>query len=244
MFRLAALLCCLALPLRAETALVAVAANFASVAEELVAAFAADSGHKVVLTTGSTGKLFAQISNGAPFDLFLSADAATPERLHGLGHAAPFPYAFGRLVLWVPGVAPDTPPETALANARHIAIANPALAPYGIAATEALDAMGLTITTQPRIVMGGNIGQAFALVATGAAEAGFVAASALPADAQGLDAQGLIWQVTQTLYAPIRQDAIVLTHGAENAAATGFAAYLQSPAAKAVIQNHGYGVPQ
>lgn len=239
MLRLTALLCCLALPVRAETALAAVAANFAGAAEALVKAFGAQSGHEVVLTTGSTGKLFAQISNGAPFDLFLAADAQTPARLHGLGHGAAFPYAYGRLVLWAPGAAPDARPRDILQTARHIAIANPALAPYGLAAGQALAAMDLTDSTAPRLVTGENVGQAFALVASGAAEAGFVADSALPDPAPGL-----VWSVPPRLYAPIRQDALVLIHGANNPAATGFAAWLQSADARAIIQSFGYGVPQ
>jgi molybdate transport system substrate-binding protein len=239
MLRLAALFCCIALPLRAETALAAVAANFAGAAGALVQAFAADSGHEVVLTTGSTGKLFAQISNGAPFDLFLSADAETPARLQALGHGAAFPYAYGRLMLWAPASLADAAPPEVLKSTRHIAIANPALAPYGTAALETLEGLGLAQSARPQIVMGENVGQAYALVASGAAGAGFVAASALTAAAPGL-----VWLVTPDLYTPIRQDALVLQHGAENPAALAFAAYLQSPAARAIIQGFGYGVPE
>jgi len=239
MFRLAALLCCFALPLRAETALAAVAANFAGAARALAAAFTAQTGHDITLTTGSTGKLFAQISNGAPFDLFLSADAQTPALLQAKGHGVPFPYAYGRLVLWAPGIAATTPPRATLETARHIALANPALAPYGIAATETLAAMGMASKTRERLVMGENVGQAFALVASGAAGAGFVAGSALTKKSPGL-----VWSVPPRFYAPLRQDAIILKHGAANAAATGFAAYLQSPRARAIIQSYGYGVAQ
>ena len=239
MLRLATLLCCFALPLRAETALAAVAANFAGAAGALAVAFNALTGHEIVLTTGSTGKLFAQIGNGAPYDLFLSADARTPALLQSNGHGAPFPYAFGRLVLWAPGAAATAQPRAVLETARHVALANPALAPYGQAATETMAAMGLPDSLRERLVMGENVGQAYALVASGAAEAGFVAGSALSATSPGL-----VWPVPPRYFAPLRQDALVLKHGAANAAATGFAAYLQSPAARAIIQDFGYGVPK
>ena len=240
MLRLVALLLCLALPAQAETTLAAVAANFADTAKALAKAFLLDTGHEVQITTGSTGKLYAQITQGAPFDLMLSADAETPARLHEAGHGTPQPYATGILTLWVPGLPAGGPPAALLQDKsiRHIAIANPALAPYGKATVAALQAMGLDAALKDKIVMGQNIGQAFALVQSGAAEAGFIARSALPAKANGY-----VWDVTPSLYPPIRQDAILLQHGADNPAATAFLAFLGTPSARAVIAQSGYGLP-
>lgn len=239
MLRAAALLLCLAAPANAETALVAVAANFAEAALELANTYSVQSGHEVRVTTGATGKLYAQISEGAPFDLLLAADTATPAKLAETLGQTPFTYAIGKLVLWAPAGSQE-PKETLLAPAtRHVAIANPDLAPYGVAAREALENMGLWNVLQPKIVMGQNVGQAFALVASGAAEAGFVAASArLP------DTPGLVWPVPADLHTPIRQDAILLAKGQTNAAAIGFLAYLQTPLAQKIIENFGYGVPE
>jgi molybdate transport system substrate-binding protein len=252
MLRLAALLLLatpvLATPLlatagHAGTALAAVAANFAGAATALAQDFKTQSGHDITLTTGSTGKLFAQIIAGAPFDVLLSADAAIPAKLHAGGNGTPFAYAFGVLTLW----APNSPPEPDTTDAktllqspeiRHIAIANPDLAPYGAAAKAALTAMGINDQITGKIVMGQNIGQAFALVGSGAADAGFIAKSALPADATGF-----IWDVPPALYPPIQQDAILLRHGADNAAAQGFLAYLKTPQAHAIITQFGYGLP-
>jgi molybdate transport system substrate-binding protein len=240
MLRLAALMLWIALPAQAETALAAVAANFADTAKTLAAQFRTNTGHEVEITTGATGKLFAQITQGAPFDLLLSADAETPARLAADGHGAPFTYALGKLTLWIPSAAAKTSAEVALEGpaTRHIAIANPDLAPYGKASLAAIDAMGLSPAIRDKIVMGQNIGQAFALVQSGAAEAGFIAHSALPPDAKGL-----IWEVTPSLYPAIRQDAILLKHGAENPAALGFLAYLSSPEARATIAQNGYALP-
>jgi len=244
MLRLAALLCAITLPALpqsalAETALAAVAANFANAAQTLAAQFQAETGHLVQITTGSTGKLYAQITQGAPYDLLLSADAATPARLHADGHGQPQPYAIGILTLWAPTQAPNADPKALLQSdqIRHIAIANPDLAPYGQATMAALTAMGLTKTTKAKIVMGQNIGQTFALVDSGAAEAGFVARSALTTP------KGYVWDVTPSLYPPIQQDAILLKHGADNPAASAFLAYLTTPAARAIIAQSGYGLP-
>lgn len=242
MLRQTALFFCLALPLpaQAETAVAAVAANFVGTATALANQFQAETGHVLELTTGSTGKLYAQISQGAPFDLMLSADAATPARLHAEGHGMPQPYAVGILTLWAPNLPADSDPTVTLQDpsVRHIAIANPDLAPYGLATVAALNAMGLYDAIAEKIVMGQNIGQTFAMVDSGAAEAGFIARSALPDDAKGY-----VWDVTPSLYPAIRQDAIVLQHGADNPAATAFLHYLTSPAAHDIITQFGYGLP-
>ncbi|WP_415234317.1 molybdate ABC transporter substrate-binding protein [Pseudorhodobacter sp.] len=239
MYRPALALLLLATPAHAEVALAAVAANFAAAAQELAEGFQRETGHEVQVTVGSTGKLYAQISQGAPFDLLLSADAATPAKLQAEGHGTATPYAFGVLTLWAPGAAGTTPALVLQDEAtRHIAIANPDLAPYGVAAKAALIKMGLFDAIADKIVMGQNIGQTFALVQSGAAEAGFIAKSALAADATGY-----IWDVSTELYPPIQQDAIVLKHGSTNKAALGFLGYLASDAGRAVIAKFGYGLP-
>lgn len=227
-------------------ALVAVAANFAGVVERLKPDFEAATGHRLLATTGSTGKLYAQISAGAPFDLLLSADTATPARLEREGTAVPgsrFTYAVGRLVLWSarPGVVAEDGRSTLKAGAfRHLAIANPDLAPYGVAARQVLQASGTWAALQSRLVMGQNIGQTHSMVATGAAELGFVALSAVRQP--GVAPRGSVWVVPQALYSPVQQDAVLLRAGAANPAAQAFVAYLRSPAAQRVIEAHGYGL--
>lgn len=234
-------LCLAAGAARADEVLVAVAANFAVVLEALAPGFEAGTGHRLTATTGSTGKLYAQIVAGAPFDVLLSADQATPVRLGEEGAAAPssrFTYATGELALWSADparLAPGIAPEAVLRSARSIALANPDLAPYGIAARETLQALGLWQDVQDQLVVGQNVGQTQALVATGAAEIGFVAASSLRGGA------GSRWQVPADLHAPIRQDAILLVHGLENAAAAAFLDYLRSDEARAIIARFGYG---
>lgn len=230
---------------RAETALVAVAANFAEVAETLSPMFTALTGHDLLLTTGSTGKLYAQISEGAPFQVLLSADAKTPARLEDEGKAVAgtrFTYAVGQLALF--SADPQTvgaDGRAALANPdlRFIAIANPDLAPYGVAAREAMQAMGLWEALLPKVVMGQNIGQTFSLVATGAAEVGFVALSAVRAP--GKPPTGSFWQVPQEMFTPILQDAVLLKPGEGNPAARAFLTFLASPEAARVIAAYGYG---
>jgi len=222
---------------QAESALVAVATNFRPVAEVLAADFATTSGHAIKLTAGATAKLAAQIEAGAPFDAFLSADTATPKRLAATGHGVAtteFTYATGQLVLWSAGPGADlSDPAAALRGATHLAIANPELAPYGKAAVQTLDFMGLS-DLSVKVVMGENIGQAQTLVATGAADLGFVAASGLT------EAGGAAWPVPADHHDPIRQDAILLAHGADNAAAQAFLDYLRSDAARPVIERFGY----
>lgn len=228
----------------AETALVAVAANFAEAAEALMPLFRQASGHDLHLTTGSTGKLYAQIGEGAPFDVMLSADAATPARLLAEGNAVDctsYTYAIGKLTLWSSDagrIGKDGREALADPALRFVALANPDLAPYGVAAREALQALGLWDVLEPKIVMGQNIGQTHSMVATGAAELGFVALSA--AVSPRTSKEGSRWDVPQDLYTPIRQDAVLLNHGAGNAAARAFLEFLRTPAAAAVIEGYGY----
>lgn len=238
---------CLAGPVmaRAESALVAVAANFAETAAALLPAFRDATGHDVEITTGSTGKLYAQVMAGAPFDVMLSADTATPARLLAAGHAVPgsdFTYAAGRLTLWSADSARiGADGRVALTDPalRFVAIANPDLAPYGVATQATLQSLGLWDALQPKIVMGQNIGQTHGLVATGAAEVGFVALSAVVSPRA--HTTGSHWIVPQAMHAPIRQDAVLLSHGADNPAARAFLSFLRGPDAAAVIDAFGYG---
>ena len=222
--------------------LVAVATNFAPVLDQLAPAFAAETGHKSVHSSGATGQLYAQIVNGAPYDVLMAADAARPTRLGdaGLGVAASqFTYARGQLALWAPRSAELLAPglERALASAawRRLAIANPAVAPYGLAAQQLLEKLGLSQQLGNRLVRGENIGQAYALVATGNAELGIVAWSQVHAEPA---AHRL--RVPESLHAPIRQDAILLTRAADNPAAVAWMRYLGSPGARALIVQAGY----
>lgn len=240
---LAALLA--AAPAQADEALVAVAANFAGAVEEIGAAFAKDTGHTIQVTTGATGKLYAQIGEGAPFAILLSADAKTPAKLEEEGKAVAgtrFTYAVGRLSLWSakPGrVGADPKAALTAPETLHVAIANPDLAPYGVAAREALTAMGLWDTIESKIVMGENIGQTFSMVDSGAAQMGFVATSAV--EAPGKEPKGSRYDVPQELFKPIKQDAILLKPGEGNAAAVAFLDYLKGDKAKGIIASFGYG---
>ncbi|MDZ7708773.1 MAG: molybdate ABC transporter substrate-binding protein [Roseovarius sp.] len=230
---------------RAEAALAAISANFAETAEALLPLFHDATGHDLTLTTGSTGKLHAQIAAGAPFDLLLSADAQTPAALIAEGHAvagSAFTYATGRLTLWSADpdrIGPDGRAALVGSGLRFVAIANPDLAPYGVAARDTLQHLGLWKTLQPNIVMGQNIGQANSMVASGAAELGFVALSAVLSPRART--RGSRWDVPEDHHAPIRQEAVLLAHGADNAAARAFLDFLRGPQAAEVIARFGYG---
>jgi molybdate transport system substrate-binding protein len=241
-----ALLAGLALPAPAAggEATVAVAANFAEVVERLEERYERATGHALTVAIGSTGKLYAQIANGAPFDVFLAADQARPERLEEEGLAVPasrFTYATGRLTLWSrePGrVGSDGAATLEEGDFRLLAIANPELAPYGAAARQALERLGLWQGLSGKLVMGETIGQAYAMVASGNAELGFVALSYVVSPRN--DAPGSRWDVPADLYAPIRQDAVLLRRAAGNAAARGFLDFLRSREAKDLVEAYGY----
>lgn len=225
---------------------VAVAANFTAPMEKIAAEFARDTGHKALVSSGGTGKLYAQIKNGAPFEIFLSADEATPAKLEkeGLGVAGSrFPYAFGRLVLWSPTPGYVDPQGNILKQGkfRHLAIANPKLAPYGHAAQEALEKLGAWQSLQPRLVFGENIAQAHQFVSSGNAELGFVALSQIRQD--NAEHQGSFWLVPQSLHAPLRQDAILLARGKSKTAAEQLLKYLKSDKATTIIKRYGYDLP-
>lgn len=238
-------LTCLSPWAQADQVQVAVAANFAAPARALSAAFGRQAGPQTVLITGSTGKFYAQIRSGAPFDVLLSGDAETPARLEaeGLGVAGTrFPYALGRLVLWSasPGLV-DERGDVLRSSFRRLAIANPRVAPYGLAAQQVLEKLGLWQAVQERLVLGENIAQTFQFTASGSAEIGFVAYSQV--NAPGKAVEGSRWVVSRSLHAPIRQDAILLQRGSENAAARQFLDFLRTPAARDVIRSYGYDLP-
>jgi molybdate transport system substrate-binding protein len=230
---------------RAEVTTIAVAANFAVPIERLKQDFQMRTGHEITVALGATGQLYAQVANGAPFDVLLAADSARPTLLAAAGLAEPttqFTYAQGELVLW--GGAGEPLAATGLARLRagdfrRLAIANPALAPYGLAAQQTLEALGLWQALQPKLVRAGNVSQTLSLIATGNAELGFVALSQVIEQ----PAQQYL-KIAGELHAPINQDAILLRHGAHNAAAIAFLDYLRSPAALAQIRAAGYGVTE
>jgi molybdate transport system substrate-binding protein len=222
---------------------VAVAANFTAPLKDIAAEFERDTGHKVVASSGPTGGLYTQIRNGAPFELFLAADDSTPAKLEQEGGVVPgsrFTYAIGKLVLWSASAdVVDDRGEVLKRNAfRHLAIANPKTAPYGLAATQVLERLGLADAIRPRLVEGTNITQAHQFVASGNAELGFVALSQVYKD--GRLAAGSAWIVPAELYEPIRQDAVILARGRDNPAAQALADYLKGPKAAAVIRAYGY----
>ena len=220
---------------------VAAAANFTEAAKEIATAFKAKTGHDVALSFGATGQLYTQITQSAPFEVFLAADEARPKKAVEDGFAAPeslFTYAIGKLVLWSKDPALIKGQETLdKAAFAKLAYCNPVGAPYGAAAIETLKALRLYEKLQAKLVQGENISQAFQFVDTGNAELGFVALSQIARNSAGSR-----WIVPQNLYTPIRQDAVLLKKGADNAAATAFLAFLKGPEAHAIIEKYGYVV--
>ena len=229
-------------PVFAAEAHVAVAANFAAPAQRLAEAFSAASGHQLALSSGSTGKFYAQIRSGAPFDVLLSADEETPRRLEreklAVGGSR-FTYAVGRLALWAPKA--EVRDEDVLRRGQfgRLAIANPRLAPYGAAARQALERLGLWGAVEGKIVQGENIAQTFQFVSSGNADLGFVAWSQLH---ERRAARASYWLVPEALHAPLRQDAALLTRASGNAAARAFLEYLRTPPARKRILESGYAL--
>lgn len=233
----------LAAPALAADVQVAVAANFTAPMKIIAAEFEKDTGHKAVLSFGATGKFYAQIRNGAPFEVFLAADEDTPAKLEREGAAvrgSRFTYATGRLALWSaqPGLVDAQGQVLKNGGFGKLAIAAPKLAPYGAAALETMTRLGVLAALQPRLVTGESIGQAFSFVATGNADLGFVALSQVLEN--GKLASGSAWIVPETLHSPIRQDAVLLTRGKDSPAARQLMVFLQSDKARAVIRAHGY----
>ncbi|WP_424804330.1 molybdate ABC transporter substrate-binding protein [Pseudomonas farsensis] len=229
----------------AEEVQVAVAANFTAPIQAIAKGFEKDTGHKLVAAFGATGQFYAQIKNGAPFEVFLAADDSTPAKLeqeNQIVAGSRFTYAVGTLALWSakPGYV-DAKGEVLRANAfKHLAIANPKAAPYGLAATQVLDKLKLTDATRTKIVEGQNITQAYQFVSTGNAELGFVALSQVYKD--GKISEGSAWIVPAELHEPIRQDAVILNKGKDNPAAKALVDYLKGPEAAALIKSYGYQI--
>ncbi len=222
---------------------VAVAANFASPMKAIAAAFEESTGHKAVLSFGSTGKFYAQIKGGAPFDVFLAADATTPARLEQEGdgvRGSRFTYAVGKLVLWSAKVNFVDGQGEILKKGpfKHIALASPKLAPYGAAAVEVIEKLRLTGALQPKLVQGENVAQTYQFVATGNADLGFVALSQVYLDGKLKAGSG--WIVPANFHAPIRQDAVILSGAGNDPAARSLVEFLKSEKARAIIRSHGY----
>ncbi|MGE8296055.1 MAG: molybdate ABC transporter substrate-binding protein [Pseudomonas sp.] len=227
----------------ADEVKVAVAANFTAPFQALAPAFEKATGHKLVASFGATGQFYAQINNGAPFDVLLSADDTTPARLESENATAPgsrFTYAIGSLVLWSADASYLDGTDAALkaGQFRRLAVANPKAAPYGLAATQVLDRLGLSEAVKAKLVEGQNITQTHQFVSTANAELGFVALSQVYRD--GKLGSGSAWIVPQALYDPIRQDAVILRQGANNPAATALVEYLKGAEAARVIESFGY----
>ena len=230
---------------RADEVNVAVAANFTAPMNVIAADFEKDTGHKAKLAFGSSGRFYAQIKNGAPFQLFLSADDETPTKLAQEGLAEPasqFTYAIGSLVLWSakPGFVDARGDVLKSGKFTKLAIANPKTAPYGKAAIETLTKLGLLTTVEPKFVQGENIAQTFQFAQTGNAALGFVALSQVMKD--GKVTEGSAWVVPAEMHQPIRQDVILLATGRGNAAAEALLKYLRTDKAKTVIRSFGYGL--
>ena len=220
---------------------VAVAANFTEPAKEIAALFKQKTGYDAVLSFGASGPFYTQITQDAPFQVFLSADEKRPKDAvdNGLAIAdSRFTYAIGKLVLWSKSIDVTKGDDALKAGAfNKLSIANPTAAPYGAAAIEAMKALGVYAAIEPKIVQGATIAQAFQFVATGNAELGFVALSQLASVTAGSR-----WLVPDALYKPIRQDAVLLKKGADDAASRAFMAFLKGAESKAIIQKYGYVV--
>lgn len=238
---LSALAACSA-PQTGDTATIAVATNFKTTLEKLETDFEARSGHTLNVVSGSTGKLYAQIVNGAPYDVFLAADQARPQRLVQDDQAdARFTYAIGGLALWSPGrddISPDTLDDPGF---TRMAIANPDLAPYGLAGVQLLERLDRKAAWQSKLVYGESVGQAFAFVSTGNAEIGLVSAAQVLALSDA--SEDSYWLIPHQLHDPIAQDAVLLGHGQDNAVATAFLTYLQTSDARDIIRRSGYRLP-
>ena len=232
------------LPGHAEEITLAVAANFTVPMKLLAAEFEKDSGHKVVASYGATGKFYAQIKNGAPFQILLAADDEIPAKLVkenvGVG-GSQFTYAVGKLVLWSakPGLVDSAGAILKQGDFAHLALADPKLAPYGAAGLETLKALGIYEALQPKLVTAENITQAFQFVSSGNAELGFVALSQVLKDGR---IEGSSWQVPGNLYTQLRQDAVILEPGKGKAAVEALMKFLKGDKAKAIIKSFGYGL--
>lgn len=242
-FLLFTLLLAMGINARADEVLVAVASNFTAPMQQIAAEFEKETGHQVKLSFGSTGKFYAQIRNGAPFEVLLAADNETPAKLEKELLTAPhtrFTYAIGKLVLWSAqaGYVDDQGAVLKTGDFKHLALANPKTAPYGAAAIQTMTQLGVLGAIQPKIVQGENITQNYQFVATGNAQLGFVALSQVFKD--GKFTSGSAWRVPANLYDPILQEAVVLDKGRHKPAALALVNYLKTDKARAIITAYGY----
>ena len=229
-------------PASAADTQVAVAANFTAPAKDIAAAFTAKTGHHAILSFGSSGQFYTQITHGAPYEVFLSADPDRPKRAEQDGVGVPgtrFTYAIGRLVLWsaTPGLVDDKGAVLASGKFNKLSIADPTAAPYGVAAIQTLNKLGVYRQVAPKIVKGTSITQAYDFVHTGAADLGFVALSQVINDPNGSR-----WLVPATYHAPIDQQAILLWTGDKSVAARAFMQFLKGPEAREIIKRYGYEI--
>jgi molybdate transport system substrate-binding protein len=224
---------------------VAVAANFTAPMQQLAQAFEQDTGHKALLAFGSTGKFYAQIKNGAPFAVLLAADDETPARLEKEGLtvvSTRFTYATGRLALWSKNASLVDDKGEVLRSQRFqkLAMADPKLAPYGAAAMEVISKMGVQASVASKLVQGESIGQTYQFVSTENAQLGFVALSQI--SLEGRITHGSAWVVPLAMHTPLKQDAVLLSHGKDNPAAHALLKYLQADKAKTIIRQYGYAL--
>ncbi len=229
----------------AAEAHIAVAANFAEPLKAVAAVLGKTTGHSLKVTVGATGKLYAQIKNGAPFDVLLAADSQTPAQLEADGltqTGSRFTYATGKLVLWSADASKVDAQGEVLRTGhfRKLAYASPKVAPYGAAAVQAMNQLGLTAALTPKLVQGESIGQTFGFIYTGNADLGFVAMSQVLEG--GRLKSGSLWVIPQNLYQPLRQEAVVLQRAANNPAAQALMALLKSPNIKDLIRSYGYDI--
>ncbi len=239
-------------PAYSETCLIAVSANFSATIKKLKQQFEAHTPHKLKVSTGSTGQLFSHVINGAPFDIFLSADSLRPSKLSALGYSAEskgvaplINYAQGRLILWLPTPNSSVDEHTLRSpELKKISLANPKTAPYGKAAQEVLGTLSIPMKgpSAPKRIYGDSVTQSLLFVLSGNTQAGFIGLSqirALP-----IADRGSMWLVPQSLYQPIIQQAILLKHGETNPAALAFMTFLSSQQAKDSITQMGYSLPK
>jgi molybdate transport system substrate-binding protein len=234
---------------QAATALAAVASDFTKPMNEIAAAFEKATGHSVNTSFGSSGKFFAQIQNGAPFEVYLSASEKYPLELEKSGHAVAnshFVYAIGKLVLWsaTPGYVDSQGEILKTGQFKHIALADPAHAPYGVVAEDVMQQLGALDKLRPLFVMGENIAQTFQFVSTGNAELGFVGLAQVINVDTGKIGSGSGWIISDNLHRPFNQTAQLLKKGAENPAALALMDFLKSPTALAIIKKYGFGLPK
>jgi molybdate transport system substrate-binding protein len=233
---------CLGCQAHAAEVRVAVAANFLATLKAIAPLYEQQSGDKLIISAGSSGKLYAQIINGAPYDILLAANEAYPEKLEAAGQVVPgsrFVYATGQLVLWSATAQPIDKESVAAAGVKHIAIANPRTAPYGVAARQALESLSLWQPLQAKLVQGESIAQTFQYVASGNVQLGFVALSQVlnPDNSFNRD---YYWPVPADAYQPLRQGAALLKQSEHNSAARALLQFLQGDAARKVMANYGY----